>query len=376
MQFSIVLDTGFGDAGKGLTVDFLASRSNEKVLVCRFSGGHQVGHTVALDKRRHTFSNFGAGTFRGIPTYYSEYTTIFPPATMVEYEHLRTFQPQLFVHPLCMVTTMYDVAYNRASERLQKHGSCGVGFGATIERNAGGVTLYAKDLLFPWMFEQRLQGVKHYYEQKIGNTSQPGLVDLYKNELEDYDEEKYIEFCQQSLRFTRVIPFGQLYNSYQHIIFEGSQGILLDQAHGIHPHTTWSGTTSQNALSIIQSVNVDIKDIEIYYVSRCYQTRHGNGPMSNNEKLSLINTEGETNIENDFQGAFRVSKLDPGLIRYSIMTDQVYHGEQSIRKNLVITCLDQLPGFDIDELLNQLPFDFCAVWTSYGPGATDVSKFR
>ena len=47
---SIVIDLGFGDAGKGLTTDFLASQHPEKSVVIRFSGGHQIGHTVSTDK--------------------------------------------------------------------------------------------------------------------------------------------------------------------------------------------------------------------------------------------------------------------------------------------------------------------------------------
>ena len=54
----IVQGLGFGDEGKGATVDFLA-RELSADLVIRYCGGSQAGHNVALpDWARHTFSQF------------------------------------------------------------------------------------------------------------------------------------------------------------------------------------------------------------------------------------------------------------------------------------------------------------------------------
>src|ERR1700731_673121 len=58
----VTVGMGFGDEGKGATVDFLC-RPHGADLVVRYSGGSQAGHNVQLpDGRRHTFSQFGAGT--------------------------------------------------------------------------------------------------------------------------------------------------------------------------------------------------------------------------------------------------------------------------------------------------------------------------
>src|SRR5215813_4385456 len=58
----ITIGLGFGDEGKGAAVDFLV-RKLEADLVVRYCGGSQAGHNVELpDGRRHTFSQFGAGT--------------------------------------------------------------------------------------------------------------------------------------------------------------------------------------------------------------------------------------------------------------------------------------------------------------------------
>src|SRR5215472_8223796 len=61
----ITVGLGFGDEGKGATVDYL-TRHFGADLVVRYCGGSQAGHNVQLpDGRRHTFSQFGAGTLAG-----------------------------------------------------------------------------------------------------------------------------------------------------------------------------------------------------------------------------------------------------------------------------------------------------------------------
>src|ERR1051325_8955786 len=88
----ITVGLGFGDEGKGATVDFL-SRRYEADLVVRYCGGPQAGHNVELpDGRRHTLSQFGAGPLvEGLPrprTYLGPNVIIDPPALLREAQHL------------------------------------------------------------------------------------------------------------------------------------------------------------------------------------------------------------------------------------------------------------------------------------------------
>ncbi|MEM9930725.1 MAG: adenylosuccinate synthetase, partial [Bacteroidota bacterium] len=88
MTTHIVLGLAFGDEGKGVTTDYLC-RQAERPLVIRFSGGHQAGHTVVSPQgRRHVFSNFGAGTLAGAPTFWSKYCTFHPVGYANEHESL------------------------------------------------------------------------------------------------------------------------------------------------------------------------------------------------------------------------------------------------------------------------------------------------
>jgi len=155
----VVIGLGFGDEGKGLTTDYLCLHHPD-ALVVRFSGGHNAGHTVALpDGQRHVFSSFGSGTFRGNASYWSSYCTLYPSALLVEYAALKklNISPRLFLDARTMITTPYDLAYNQAVEMINKHGSCGVGVGPTIERNESLIPykFYAQDMLYPQVAKNR-----------------------------------------------------------------------------------------------------------------------------------------------------------------------------------------------------------------------------
>src|SRR6516162_6182117 len=121
----ITVGLGFGDEGKGATVDYLA-RCYEADLVIRYCGGSQAGHNVELpDGRRHTFSQFGAGTLAGASgrprTYLGPGVVIDPPALLHEARHLSELgvpDPTglLTVHPRCLVTTIWHRTLNRLRE--------------------------------------------------------------------------------------------------------------------------------------------------------------------------------------------------------------------------------------------------------------------
>lgn len=251
----------------------------------------------------------------------------------------------LYVDMLSMVTTPYDIAYNRATESLNNHGSCGLGFAATVERSTTTPNLlFAQDLQFGWVVAQKMKAIDTYYVQKIKRTNNDKLLGLYQEHLAAFTLETFWEDTQIILQYIELVTEQSIVSKFDEIIFEGSQGILLDQDHGFFPHVTRSYTTSRNAVEIIARNKLEVPDI--YYITRAYQTRHGNGPMTNEQlPLQLINNENETNILNDWQGNFRTSILDLDLINFAIKTDSSYSGLST--KHLVVTCLDQVPALSM-----------------------------
>jgi adenylosuccinate synthase len=121
---------------------------------------------------------------------------------------------------------------------------------------------------------------------------------------------------------------------------------MLDMDYGFFPHVTRSNTTSKNAIAIINQLRKkDEYQIETFYVTRAYQTRHGNGFMSNenlDNSFIQINPD-ETNKNDGAQGVFRRAMLDFNQLRYALDCDE-YHNHQDSVKRLVVTCLDHTNG--------------------------------
>jgi len=318
-----VIGGGFGDEAKGVVTDFLCSRSINP-LVVRYSGGHQAGHTVVVDGVRHVFSSFGSGTLRGDSTYLSRFCTISPIAIKHEYQELveKRIKPKLFIDMNCPVITPYDKYYNMKRDSRLQHGTCGVGFGSTIEREESNYHFTASDLEYSSVTQIKLKMIQNYYgadaTQNIGVRMEQ-FHDAVKFLLSCTD----IEIVDESILEAREFP---------NIIFEGSQGLLLDKDIGFFPHVTRSNTGTRNILELCE------KEPQCYIVTRAYQTRHGNGDMTNDNIPHNIKVNPlETNVTNDFQGNFRRSLLDLDLLRYAIEKDG-----NIIEPILMITCLDHV----------------------------------
>lgn len=347
---SIIIGLGFGDEGKGIVTDFLSYKYPDSIIV-RFNGGHQAGHCVvnSTTGKSHIFSNLGSGTFRGLPTYWSAYCT-FAPTYFVEEISDLDIDLKFFIHRNSPVTTHYDILYNRTSELSlgsKRKGSCGVGFGATIDRNQI-ISLTVSDLFNgEKLLIGKLEKIRNYY-RKLVNIETSFDFSHFDHESEDLFFMQKIDYLKKIKKegyFTVVNSEKEIFKNWNSFIFEGSQGILIDQNFGTKPYITKSNTTSQNAIEMIKQSGMSI-DTEIFYVTRSYQTRHGNGPFKeNNPTFHLINNSTETNIDNEYQGIVRANFLDIDDLKYAIKCDNQY--SHNINRNLVITCLDHMKSEEI-----------------------------
>jgi adenylosuccinate synthase len=325
MKIQAVIGLGFGDEGKGKVVSALAALS-VRALVIRYCGGQQAGHhVVRLDGSDHVFSNFGSGTLQGHSSCWMPYCTVDPVGLMNELDdlHAKGVRPTLFIHRDCPITTPYEKVYNRLADKNNKHGSCGVGVGQTIQRQEDHFSIVAEDMLHPAVLRIKLKMLReHYYFQ--GN---------------DINTEEFFGACQEVTRANGIIITGAFPAKtfdYDTVIFEGSQGILLDQEIGFFPHVTRSSTGTAN----IRRMGFDP---EIFLVTRAYQTRHGNGPMTNETELFNVPINPyENNTSTGFQGEFRRTIMDLDLLKYAIRRDRGLRDNPKL--SLVITCLDLMPG--------------------------------
>ena len=208
---------------------------------------------------------------------------------------------------------------------------------------------------------------------------------------------RFIKSCKEALDIITLIDERAMFYTgrfieYETVIFEGSQGILLDMDFGFFPNVTRTHTTSKNAFELIDKYYLsDDKDdrIQTYYVTRAYQTRHGAGYMTNQRiPRNIKDNPLETNVNNEWQSKFRTSVLDLDLINYALDCDSNFnHGI----KNLVVTCLDQIEGKikmtkdggniematdDINTLTKHIHIPFKDVYTSISDVSHELESFR
>ena len=331
---SAVIGLGYGDEGKGSVVNYL-SKQYPNPLIVRYSGGQQAGHTVVTPTGlKHIFSNFGSGTLSGHPTYWSKYCTIDPIGIIRELNVILSLsdkiRPSLEIDAKCPVTTPYDTLYSQTSDTYQKNGSCGVGVGSTIQREANHYSLTFNDLFYPKILDIKLDLIhKYYISLGIKETNDlNNNIQLFRNCINLItNKSHYIEI-------TWGIPKHINGHNIYEYIFEGSQGLMLDQNIGFFPHVTHSNTGTKNIMKMGFSP-------QLFLVTRAYDTRHGNGPMTSDETLDIIIDPNETNVKNKHQGMLRRSLLDLDRLKY--VTEKDEYIRQSKRfSTLVITCLDHL----------------------------------
>jgi adenylosuccinate synthase len=99
-------------------------------------------------------------------------------------------------------------------------------------------------------------------------------------------------------------------------VFEGAQGVLLDEWRGFHPHTTWSTIHTDVVESAAQFLGITAAVVHIG-VMRSYLTRHGCGPLPS-FCASLNGLDEPHNLSDGWQGAFRRGQPDSLLLRYGV----------------------------------------------------------
>lgn len=318
MKVRIVLGTFFGDEGKGNTVQWLCKESVNP-LVVRFSGGQQAGHRVFNNGLEHVCSLVGSGVLLGVPTYLNENVFIDPISLKNEYNLLvsKGVTPKLTISPYCRVVTPYDILSDISNSKVKSDGTCGCGIHATFKR-------YGKE-------RGDLSEVIKYHNPYLRN------LEKFYNIVTDTEEfEESLYWIKQ---FIGEMP------SAETLIFEGSQGLLLDMDNGFMPHCT----PSRVGLNGIPEEF--LQNAEVYLVMRSYLTRHGNGyePEGEEEVSCLFkNLEEPTNLDTGPQGKFKVGLLNLKLFRDALVRSHLdnYMRMFSCQFNTVITHMDCSPSKD------------------------------
>ncbi|MCU0684397.1 MAG: adenylosuccinate synthetase [Polyangiaceae bacterium] len=332
---ALVVDLGFGDAGKGLVTDALVRELGAHTVV-RFNGGAQAGHNVVSpDGRHHTFSQLGAGSFvPGVRTYLSRHTVVHPTALLIEAAHLARqgvddALARLSMSGEALLITPFHQAANRLRELARgagRHGSCGVGVGETVSDallDPEGAPR-ARHLADPPALRRRLALLRKKKHDELADTLRAlAGAPAAEAERRAFEDPAVADaWAEAAGRLApRVTPGDEgLAAGLARggaIVFEGAQGVLLDEWCGFHPHTTWSTCTFERALDLLRACHFD-GEIARVGVVRSYLTRHGAGPLPTEDaSLSALLPEPH-NASGPWQGDFRRGWPDFALLRYAL----------------------------------------------------------
>lgn len=337
----IVVDLMFGDSGKGTMVDYFC-RKEDIHTVIRFNGGVQAAHHVVCPSGKiHRFSQFGSGTFAGARTWLSKYVLVDPIRLAKEAEALEGIgdgspYDLLTIDGRCLITTPFHARANQMKELARgegRHGSCGVGVGETMayELNTGW-GLRVMDCENRTEVYGKLRNMLDVYVEDFGSDfldSMPSCEDLV---------DCYMAFFQRVVAPRRYDDLSTLLNTEQ-CVFEGAQGILLDEWYGFHPYTTWSTTTPANANEILREAGYKPNiNVTAYGLLRAYTTRHGAGPFPTEDPTMLEHYHEPHNGTGKWQGDWRVGHFDSVLARYAC--DVFRQTNEGCKPALVITHVD------------------------------------
>jgi adenylosuccinate synthase len=339
MRTTVIIGSGFGDCGKGKMVDHLVTPNS---MVVRFNGGAQARHTVVRGAKKHVFSHFGSGTLQAVPTYLSRFFIHNPILYFRELSVLQNLgcEPRLYVDPLGIATTPWDMMINQIAEEsrgVSRHGSCGVGINETIQRHAAFPfqVMHMKDA------KARSESIMHDWVSRrlkeLGIDPSP----VWRERLRSTAIlDRFVEHCDEYMRsvVSMNLEVAMGLEHTDNLVFEGAQGLLLHQDHRFFPYVTHSKTGSENPAVIISEQN--IRDVDVVYVTRAYATRHGAGPFPRED--AALSYADETNAPNDWQGALRFGLLDLDLLAESIGDDMCWWPSKTTTMVMAITCLDQV----------------------------------
>jgi adenylosuccinate synthase len=335
-QAVLIADLSYGDAGKGSIVDYL-TRQHQAHTVVRYNGGAQAAHNVVEESgRHHTFAQFGSGTFiPGTRTHLSRFVLIHPLSMLKEEQHLQSigiddaFQ-RTSIDEAALIITPFQQAANRLHEMAranERHGSCGMGIGETVQDflTYGPQVLFARDLSQHATVCKKLRFLRDLKLSQLENIcDRLPDTEQVRQELNILHDPEIIDDCADLFQhFASLVAivderyFSHLLDQPGTIIFEGAQGVLLDEWYGFHPYTTWSTTTFKNAERLLQEYDYRNKMTRIG-VLRAYTTRHGAGPFVTEDAWLSTSLPDTHNGNNPWQQAFRVGYLDLVATRYAL----------------------------------------------------------
>lgn len=336
----VVIGSQWGDEGKGKLVDVMAQQSH---AVVRFQGGANAGHTLIVEGRKTVLHLIPSGVLHShVRCIIGSGVTLDPFELLKEITDLKSTgylkdPQQLKVSDGALLVLPFHRQLDQARESWAsgtKIGTTGRGIGPSYEDRASRRALLFRDLYCPDLKEKlkRCLEEKNILLEKLYGQQPVDLESVYQELVQVAEQLKVYRSENTAFEVTNMIRSGKK------VLFEGAQGVLLDNLHGTFPFVTssYTGAAAASAGSGVSPLLLD----HIYGITKAYCTRVGTGPFPtelNDEVGDLLQKEGH-----EFGATTgrrrRCGWLDLVALRYSICVGGM--------DRLILTKLDVLSHLD------------------------------
>ena len=338
MNVHMVIGAGFGDEGKGTITAEIASKNPLETLVILNNGGAQRGHSVLHQGKVYNNKHFGSGSCFGSSSFFGPMFILDPMQFTQEYtQNLMETKPVIYRHVACRWVTPFDIIANQSEAVLKEiHNTCGMGIWKTIQRynmstlqKAVGEAYYIKpfDNFMELPYEERvkyLNEIADWYK-KIGHYTPEYNAFLEDSELRSGLIDHFIRDCEFMYNSTKAVDNYDFVKFYKTVIFENGQGLAIgDDGHdNVNKTPSYTGLKALDS-KLISHINSFIESFTIHYVSRTYETRHGDDfhfKSVDRKKISSYIEEDANNHYNQWQGEFKYGPLNNMLLTQRILND-------------------------------------------------------
>lgn len=337
MSTTLVIGAQWGDEGKGKIIDYLAANSD---YVVRFHGGNNAGHTIINSKGKFSLHLIPSGIFNPKTKNVISNGVILDLEVLIkEIEEIEKagfrVKNRLFISPRCHLIMPYHKILDKLYEEAKgksKTGTTGRGIGPTYADKASYNGIRLGDLMNPKLFSEKLSTqlrVKNKILKALGATP------LSQSEIE-----KTFAVLRKKVAPYVSETFGLLNSAIdknKNIVFEGAQGVFLDNDWGTYPYVTASSILSGG---LTHNAGIAPKNLKnILGVAKAYTTRVGEGPFP----TELKNGTGDKlrEIGGEFGATTgrprRCGWLDLELLRFAALINGM--------SSIAITKLDILDSF-------------------------------
>ena len=362
MKNVVVVGSQWGDEGKGKIVDWLSSQAD---IVVRFQGGHNAGHTLVIDEKVFKLRLLPSGIVRkGKISMLGNGVVIDPWALLDEIKEIKKqgieVNPENFMISesasliLPFHQEMDEIREDAAG--ISKIGTTRRGIGPCYEDKVGRRAIRVMDLRSESNLNDRLENVlKHH------NAIRKGLKKKIFKKIDL--KKRLLKIAPKILKFAQPVWLKlDLYKrERKKILYEGAQGILLDNDHGTYPFVTSSNTVP--AMAATGSGSSPEKIGYILGITKAYTTRVGSGPFPTELKDKIGENLGRRGKEFGTVTARkrRCGWFDGVLVRQTIKISGI--------NGIALTKLDVLD--DLDEIKMCIGYELNGKKLDYLPAVSE-----